>query len=62
MMKNMIRMLGKEFRAAFRNGLHCYFAPLTAAWLSLRHGGNYFRHVARIYREHNRFGSGEGRR
>ncbi len=57
----MIRNLTKEFRTGFRSGLHCYFAPLTAAWLSLRQGGNYFQHVARIYREHMHFGKGEGK-
>lgn len=55
-MGEMIRNLGSEFRAGFRNGLHCYFAPFTAAWLSLRQGGNYFRHVVRIYRENMYFG------
>lgn len=61
-MGEMIRCLGKEFQAGFGNGLHCYFAPLTAAWLSLRQGGNYFRHVARIYRKYMHFGQGEGKR
>lgn len=61
-MNNWMDILKQEFRTGFQNGLHCYFAPFTAAWRSLRHGGNYFRHLARIYREHLRFGSGEGSR
>lgn len=57
-MDDMIRILGREFRAGFCDGLRCYFAPITAAWLLLRHGGNYFRHLERIYREHLKFGKG----
>ena len=61
-MGDLVRIFWKGFRTGFRKGLRCYFAPLTALWLSLRRGGNYFRHVARTYRECNGFGTGEGRR